>query len=134
MTSGPPQPLRQLFSRVVPPVVGGLAEYIGAQTNQLADAVAALALENPPSLDTLTYHSVVDFFVTHQDTAADAQSGALLREPHSDGSMVRMFFLDAAGRPLVGGTHGRPHRSYIVHTFDDELNALFNDRNLVLFT
>lgn len=134
MTSGSSRPLRQLFSRVVPPVVGGLAEHIGARTSQLADAVAALALGRPPSLDTLTYHAVIDFFVTHQNGVPDARSGVLVREGHPDGSVVRMFFLDDAGRPLVGGANGGPHRSYLVHTIDDELTELFDGRDLILFT
>lgn len=134
MTSESRRPLRQLFSRVVPPVVDGLAEHIGTRTSQLADTIKALALGNPPSLDTLTYRSVVDFFVTHQAAVPDARSGALVRETHPDGSIVRMFFLDDAGRPLVGGANGGPHRSYIVHTVDDELTTLFDGRNLILFT
>lgn len=133
MTSGSRRPLRQLFSRAVPPVVDGLAEHISTRTNQLADTIKALALAKPPSLDTLTYHSVVDFFVTHQDAMPDARSGALIREPHPDGSVVRMFFLDDTGRPLVGGTSGGPHRSYLVQAFDDELDALFGGRDLILF-
>jgi chorismate-pyruvate lyase len=61
-----------------------------------------------------------------------AAAAALVREPHGDGLLVRVVFLDARREPLAVDADTLLVTSYLAGRLDEDLAAAFGDRNVVI--
>lgn len=87
----------------------------------------------PDVVDRLGYRAVIAYFVEHAPPAVGAMRGTLIRQPHPKGWLVSQLFLTAGGRPLMRDDDRPYGRKLIVRRFDDELEDLFGDRDMIIF-
>ncbi len=132
--------MRKAKQGVAQQIAGGIGQ-VQALAGELADAFQAMAEGRPPRIEELAMADVVGFFVEHRKSVPEAEAAAILRElrdsekqtdPGHAEHLVRLFFLDKNGRPLL-----RPHqptREYLVRQFDSELAGAFGTNNIVIFS
>jgi hypothetical protein len=84
-------------------------------------------------LDRLTYRDVVKYFVEHRPAATLARKAALLRQKVGRQFYVQWCYLDAEGNLCVDGDGQRLGQTAWVRSFDDELQGLFGQSDLVVF-
>jgi hypothetical protein len=61
-----------------------------------------------------------------------AVSAALVREPHSEGTLIRMVFLDDRQEPLPVDKSTVTATAYLAGRLDDDLAMAFGDRNVII--
>ncbi|MCL9796496.1 hypothetical protein [Frankia sp. AgKG'84/4] len=99
---------------------------------EFGDAIGSLAARRAPTIPILTYAAAVSFFVNNQESAPPDSVGGLLRHRAEAGWLVRLFFLDRDGKPLPADR--APGQSFLVETFDGELDRLLDTRDLIIFS
>jgi hypothetical protein len=61
-----------------------------------------------------------------------AASAALVREPHGEGTFIRMVFLDDRQEPLPVDQAMLAATAYLAGKLDDDLAMAFGDRNVII--
>ncbi len=129
--------MRKAKQSIAGQVTGGISQ-LQALAGELAHAFQAMAEGRPPRIDELAMADVVGFFVEHRESVPDAEAAAILREPSTRENssdpeyLVRLFFLDKEGRPLIGTR--QPNRAYLTQRFDGELASAFGANDIVIFS
>jgi hypothetical protein len=80
----------------------------------------------------LTYATLVDYIVTLRPDDPRIRRAAVMRQPVAGGIRVRLLYIDLDNNVCCDARQ-RPHgRSMVVMRFDEELDTLFGDGNLLL--
>ena len=94
--------------------------------------VGSLWGRRPTRVKQLSLRYVVDYFVKQRPLAPGAVAAAAIRRPDGDDRyLVRLFFLDADGKPIQGTA---PVLSMQVGGFDDELTRTFGANDLIILS
>lgn len=86
-----------------------------------------------PVLERLTYREVVGWFVEHRPAQGNANRAALIRQMIGRQFRVNWCFLDADGSVCCDGRGDPLGRSAWVRSFDDELQRLFGENDVIVF-
>jgi hypothetical protein len=115
---------------------GGDHTIIGELVAGLADLFSGLLQGvplGPSKVKELTYRAAVAWFVEKQPPVLDPVRGALLRKRHGEGWLIFQTFVGDDGEPIAD-RRGQPWgRKFIALALDEELDSVFDGRDLVIF-
>ncbi len=86
------------------------------------------------SVEQMTYAAAIEYFIDHRPPDPRVQKGAMLLQDQPKGKLLIQVFLDEQNELICKPPDGKkPYgRRILVHAFDEELSAAFENTDLVL--
>jgi len=86
----------------------------------------------PEVVDQMSYSEAIGYFIEQRPRDPRVKKGAMLLQPHPQGNLLTQVFLDQKN-DLASDPTGKPYgRRLVVRTLDQELDATFGDKDLVV--
>jgi len=111
---------------VLPPITRGPA------VRTISDMTPMDSSGGAQHVQTLRLAEMIMAIVDCRRRLPQATSAALIREPHGDGTLIRVVFMDERQQPLPVDPGTMMATAYLAAELDDDLHQAFGARNVIV--